>query len=254
MIRVVKPAAAPAVLLNQGAKATQELCEAFDSGVPLPEFKSSIYAHISVKDALRTAQHEKCAFCESVFSHVGFGDVEHFRPKAGYKQRDSDKLKQPGYFWLAYAWVNLFYCCQLCNQRFKRNHFPLKDGRRRTRPHTRNIDREEPLLIDPSKLDPTDHIGFRGECAFAVNGSREGEKTIEVLGLNREELVTIRRDWLAKFKLLVQSRDRLRDQVSTDASKEEIAELHELESFIETNRAASGHYSAMVHMYLDRIR
>ena len=58
-------------------------------------------------------------FCESKVSHIAYGDVEHFRPKAGYRQRPEDPLVQPGYYWLAYEWSNLLFCCQLCNQRFK---------------------------------------------------------------------------------------------------------------------------------------
>ena len=55
----------------------------------------------SVKDALREAQHGKCAFCESKISHIAHGDVEHFRPKAGYRQNPEDPLVQPGYYWLS---------------------------------------------------------------------------------------------------------------------------------------------------------
>ncbi len=71
------------------------------------QFKKSIYANKVVKDALVVAQHSKCAFCESAFLHVAFGAVEHFRPKSGVKQRASDPLSRPGYFWLAYEWSNL---------------------------------------------------------------------------------------------------------------------------------------------------
>src|SRR5437016_1604606 len=124
MIPIVKPAA-PAVLVTRGPAATQQLCDAYQSapadyqrGTKTFAFDASLYGAATVKDTLRIAQHKKCAFCESYFAHVGFGDVEHFRPKAGYKQRDSDELKRPGYYWLAYDWSNLFYSCQLCNQRF----------------------------------------------------------------------------------------------------------------------------------------
>src|SRR5437667_9513338 len=144
MIHVRKPAA-PSVLLIRGAAETQRICDAHDCGTRAFDFDAGIYAHPTVKDALRAAQYQKCAFCESVFAHTGYGDVEHFRPKAGYKQRDADELRRPGYYWLAYAWKNLFYSCQLCNQRFKRNLFPLKDGRRRARAHTHSLDKEAPL-------------------------------------------------------------------------------------------------------------
>src|SRR5262245_9351354 len=167
MIRIVKPAA-PAVLLTKGEAATRELCRAcesapndFKSGARTFDFDNSIYAAKEVKDALRDAQHNKCAFCESVVPHISYGNVEHFRPKAGYKQRATDEFKRPGYYWLAYEWDNLFYSCELCNQRFKQNLFPLKDGRRRARSHTYDLGKEEPLLLDPCKLDPADFIEFR---------------------------------------------------------------------------------------------
>jgi hypothetical protein len=34
------------------------------------EFDGGIYGHRSVKDALREAQHGKCAFCESKIAHI----------------------------------------------------------------------------------------------------------------------------------------------------------------------------------------
>jgi uncharacterized protein (TIGR02646 family) len=71
------------------------------------EFKASVYGAKSVKKTLLTAQHGKCAFCESKFEHVAFGDVEHFRPKGGWIQTDGDQLTRPGYYWLAYEWSNL---------------------------------------------------------------------------------------------------------------------------------------------------
>jgi hypothetical protein len=48
-----------------------------------------------------------------------------FRPKGGWVQNDGDALTQPGYYWLAYEWSNLLISCQLCNQEFKKNRFPL---------------------------------------------------------------------------------------------------------------------------------
>ena len=74
------------------------------------------------------AQHGKCFLCESKITHISFGDVEHFRPKGGSRQTTDEKaMKVPGYFWLAYAWQNLFLACQLCNQRYKKNLFPLEN-------------------------------------------------------------------------------------------------------------------------------
>jgi hypothetical protein len=84
MIHIVKPAA-PAVLLAKGTIATQEMCEAFESapddylsGVKLlSKFKRSICAAKTVQNALRDAQHKKCAFCESFILHISYANIEH---------------------------------------------------------------------------------------------------------------------------------------------------------------------------------
>ena len=129
MIRVDKPIAPP-VLTARGVNAAQAHCDDYTaspddyrSGTKIFDFDKSIYAATEVKDALLAAQRKKCAFCESLVRHISYGAVEHFRPKGGYKQRKSDTLKRPGYYWLAYDWDNLFFCCQLCNEQFKRNMF-----------------------------------------------------------------------------------------------------------------------------------
>ncbi len=262
MIRVVKPAP-PDVLVTKGSRAAQACCAAFDAapddyktGTKVFAFDGSIYAAPAVKEALHDAQHRKCAFCESFFAHTGYGDVEHFRPKAGHKQRESDVLRRPGYYWLAYEWGNLFYSCQLCNQRFKRNLFPLKDARHRARTHRHRIKNEKPLLVDPSACEPSDFLEFRDEYAFAVKGCREGEVTIEVLGLNREELVEVRRDRLATLKQLIKTRDflrqhvRSRQRVRSAGDHAFVEHLAEMEELLRARTDSSGEYAAMTRALL----
>ncbi|MBI3467364.1 MAG: hypothetical protein HY000_30510 [Planctomycetes bacterium] len=200
MIRIVKPGHAPAILRDRGRDATQAIIAAYVGGTRIFAFDSAIYGAKSVKKALRKAQHDKCAFCESRVTHVAYGDVEHFRPKGGYRQSPEDDLVQPGYYWLAYEWSNLFFACQLCNQRFKRNHFPLLDTAKRATSHVMDVSVESPVFLDPSAEDPAEHIAFREEYAYALDGSARGEATIAALGLNREELVEVRRDRLAWLK------------------------------------------------------
>jgi hypothetical protein len=255
MIQVRKPAAAPAILLTRGATATQTLCKEYDSSPEdynsgaktFDDFDRSIYAADEVKDALRTAQHDKCAFCESKVTHISYGDVEHYRPKAGYRQRHADPLRRPGYYWLAYDWANLFFCCQLCNQRFKRNLFPLKDGRRRARPHKRTHDKEEPLFINPSQ-DPAVFLEFRRHYVHAVGGCREGETTIEALGLNREELAEKRADRLGLLKPLMTIRDKLRGIVAPTPADLDL--LREVEEALRASTADSAEYAAMARAFL----
>jgi uncharacterized protein (TIGR02646 family) len=203
----------PAILLRRGRRATEELKTAFEAATDKyltgewtfrEEFDSTIYGDPSVKDALRAAQHGKCAFCESSFGHVAYGDVEHFRPKAGYKQRPEDGLGRPGYYWLAYEWGNLFYSCQLCNQRFKQNLFPLANPHRRAKSHRDDIALENPLLLDPAMYDPAQFLSFQSEVVYPLENNPIGQTTIEILGLNRGELTERRRQHLRSIRWLAE--------------------------------------------------
>jgi hypothetical protein len=180
LIRIIKSPEPPAVLLERGVPATARLCEEYDrapadyqSGTKRLVISDAIYAHRSVVDALISVQHRKCCFCD----RKTLGDVEHFRPKQGFRQRLSDPLTRPGYYWLAYEWNNLFMACGPCNQRLKGNLFPLLQPERRARSHRDDIGHEEPLLLHPRDDEPSHHIGFRQEVAFAVDGSVRGQAT-----------------------------------------------------------------------------
>lgn len=209
MIRVRKPHQPPDSLEEDGrreATSNKRLYSRYsadyDAGLKVFEFKARIYASLAVKSALIAAQHDKCCFCESKISHVSYGDVEHFRPKKGYRQSTDEPLCRPGYYWLAYDWSNLFFSCQVCNQRYKRNWFPLKDATRRALSHNVDISQEDPLFVNPQEDDPTDFISFREEYPFPVEGSEKGKTTITALGLDREILAEHRRDRLEVLKLL----------------------------------------------------
>jgi len=212
MIRVHKPSAAPTVLTTRGAAETKKHCEEYErhrseyrSGKKTFAFERSIYGDPTVKNALSTAQHGKCAFCEAKITHVQYGDVEHLRPKAGFRRGGS--LVRPGYYWLAYDWNNLLLACQICNQRHKRNAFPLVKGSLRVRSHLGSIHKEKPKFIHPGEEDPTAEIGFRDHVPYPKNGSARGRATIHGLGLARRELMEVRADLLAKVRAI---RDLLR--------------------------------------------
>ena len=172
----------------------------FINGTRKFSFNTALYGHESVKHALVVAQHSKCCFCES---KIGFdGDVEHFRPKAGYCQAEGEPLLKPGYYWLAYDWDNLLLSCPACNQRFKKNYFPLVDPATRAKTHSDDIASEVPLFINPAERDPEEFISFRKEIPYPINDNPFGKATISALGLDREILNERRRDYLAKLILL----------------------------------------------------
>ncbi len=175
----------------------------FDSGNRKFEFNSKLYAHKKIKTALRKIQADKCCFCEAKVTHVAHGDIEHFRPKGGYKQLKSDSLSVPGYFWLAYEWKNLYFSCQICNQRFKKNLFPLSDPNDRVKP-LKNISSEGPQFIDPGRINPQSHITFIQDEAVPINNSALGKKTIDELGLNRDEIREDRLQYFIKLQLIAE--------------------------------------------------
>jgi uncharacterized protein (TIGR02646 family) len=234
----------------------RELREQYDAN---PEaykgwsFESGIYGAKSVKSALQKAQHDKCAFCESKVSHIAHGDVEHFRPKAGYRQGPEDPLVQPGYYWLAYEWTNLLFSCQLCNQRFKRNHFPLTDPNRRARSHNDDISYEQPLLIDPAVEDPAQFLEFRENRVYAIGNNARGETTIEIFGLNRKELVDMRLAWFLWFReliplviQLINTREKIVRKAIKHPSSELTEDLNSINKRIEQFIGRSAQYTAMV--------
>jgi uncharacterized protein (TIGR02646 family) len=158
----------------------------YDNGTSKFEFDSGIYAHLNIKTALISSQFGKCAFCESNVISVAYGDVEHFRPKKGYKQILKDSLHYTGYYWLAYDWKNLLFSCAICNQRNKKNLFPLINPNKRALNHQNNIKTEKPYFIDPSIENPKFLIKFIGATATGIDKNKRGKKTIESLGLNRK--------------------------------------------------------------------
>lgn len=209
MIRITKLGQPPAILKTKGKAKRRGLGAAFTRftedyvrGDKKFNFENGIYAHESVKEALIEAQHDKCAFCESKVTHISYGDVEHFRPKAAYRQNPNDALTMPGYYWLAYEWDNLFLACQLCNQRHKRNLFPLVNPAERATSHQHNAEHEHPLFIDPALDDPEEYISFRREVPYAINDNSRGRVTIVSLGLERTELSEVRYDSYEKLRLL----------------------------------------------------
>jgi len=207
MIRIKKPRTAPQILAINGKEQCDTDCTSFSSdpashekGIKKFSFKYYIYAHTDVKQALIKAQHQKCCFCESIVGDRG--DVEHFRPKGAYQQAKGDSLNYPGYYWLAYKWENLYLSCSACNQREKKNLFPLQDSTQRATNHNQPISQEQPMFIDCGQENPEDFIGFRGEIAYAINGNQRGQMTIDYLGINQEDLIEKRLQRLQMLKVL----------------------------------------------------
>jgi uncharacterized protein (TIGR02646 family) len=160
-----------------------------------------IYAADQVKAALEKLFHDKCAYCESKPTASADWDVEHFRPKG----RVAERSDHPGYYWLVYAWVNLYPSCQHCNQRRKDpprwgdlryaetggkgDQFPLEDEGTRALKPGGDLKREARLLLDPCEDQPEEHLRYTVDGQIvAVAGDRRGEVSIGVFHLQRRRL------------------------------------------------------------------
>lgn len=196
MNKISKSTPVPDILLTRGEELKAKLIEQADNGETNFSFSSEVYADSTVKDRLKSDQHNKCSYCER-YLNGDFGDVEHFRPKKAYQQSFGSAMNWPGYYWLAYNWDNLLLSCSECNRSFKKNLFPLEDEHKRDVPH-RNVTQEVSLLINPTSEDPGRFVCFEEHIVKArvIDGaeSSKGKATIDILKLNdRADLVEARR-------------------------------------------------------------
>lgn len=192
MIRVHK-GEAPKVLGRLGPGWIQRHGDEYDaheadyvSGEKTMAIKDHVYGHSTVREALATAQHGKCCYCEVAIEHpYMLRHVEHWRPKGAVKQGLGQPAQYPGYYWLAYDWDNLLLSCGVCNSGYKSTVFPLADDSGRARNHREDLAVEEPQLLKPDRDDPEPHIEWIDDQPRGC--SDLGWKTIETVGLVRED-------------------------------------------------------------------
>jgi uncharacterized protein (TIGR02646 family) len=194
---------------RNGTTARQRIDEHFSS-TPLEPFDFDTYHHDDVKRALEELFGSKCAYCEGKYAAFHAMIVEHFRPKGEVREEDGTTTR-PGYYWLAVEWENLFASCIDCNSwRYyldsrgepvrlgKANRFPLADPSNRARAPGDEV-REEPLILNPTACDPTEHLEFTAAGIVVARQQASGELSvhgsvsIDVFALQRPLLVERRR-------------------------------------------------------------
>jgi len=227
------------------------------------EFDDSIWGDLKAW-LVKNVFHNKCAYCETREVRAPY-HAEHFRPKgrvtirtASKKQKtcttvdeEGKEIKHPGYFWLAYNWINLLPSCNYCNTaQGKKNQFPVKNThisvKRLAQQDAQKLrhriiksknreavyylqpedlnDLEDPLLLHPYLDDPQEHLVF-GEFGVVTSrdGSEKGRHSIEVYNLDSGDLTNVRqiaqenalRDYNAEIS---RGRNRSR-QARIDAAK-----------------------------------
>ena len=214
------------------AKEFQKLVNSLVGARPPVGFNYRAYSSLEVRNALRTMFHGKCAYCESPIAGSQDTDIEHYRPKGKVTEADAAGFVHPGYWWLAMRWDNLLLSCSHCNQTRiqvilppglteaqireaiesgatittgKLDRFPTDDGLWVT---DRNADLadEKPLLINPTRTDPNDHLEWVIDESIstlrAKEDSRVGQTSIDIFGLNRRWLTEARMQKLLALRIL----------------------------------------------------
>ena len=158
-----------------------------DDAEPLWNELKKVFAQIQGDGAARV----KCAYCERHL-HLGIAnlpdcDVDHFRPKSLYPL-------------LAYHPRNYVLACRICNETYKRSHFPIARSRAVNSKRLAELDAEQADFVHP--LDPReprleDLIGFEGIIAMplanlSAREERRANAMIDALQINRRD--DLRRD------------------------------------------------------------
>jgi uncharacterized protein (TIGR02646 family) len=143
-------------------------------------------------EQLRVDFNNKCAYCESSLLVSSTNpEYDHFRPRHGARGFENE-FSQDFYWWLTYEWLNIYLCCSRCNQ-IKSSWFPVTGDRAPLKAkYSDVIEFEVPLLIDPCHDDPEKHLSYNVE-GEVIAKTLKGEKTIDIMQLNRSELVSARR-------------------------------------------------------------
>ena len=243
MIRIVRPEEIPEPLQTKGIAATELLCQYAESGQKII-FDENIYSNSDVKTALVRMQHGKCAFCEWKINEDG--DVEHFRPKTAFQQKRGAPLERPGYYWLAYEWTNLFLACHICNQRKKRNQFPLENANDRARSHHDDILHESPMLINPATENPEELIGWNEEEPHAKQGNRRATETIKALGLKQKTIRDRRFEKLVEIRTIISRTQDIENIGITKHIPELLQISRQLRKEIERKLSDEGEFAAML--------
>jgi hypothetical protein len=214
------------------------------------------------KDYLSQMSHGKCWYSESpeAQSHL---DVDHFRPKLEAR-RDEKVCDKPGYEWLAFSWDNFRLSAQLSNRPVRNEEtdgtdgkgswFPLVDGSPKACWEDRCVDKERPMLLDPTNAADVRLIEVRADGRMGPSKYCHGTNKARVqasivrLGLDLPRLKEARlramrdvktwSDILVKMLEVSLDDDSCADKAAIDAAIDAIqAKTHPRESYAAAARS-----------------
>ncbi|MEQ8306662.1 MAG: AAA family ATPase [Hoeflea sp.] len=144
--------------------------------------------------------HGCCAYCES---NTPFDDetrrglIGRHRPKM-LAQDEDGRTKLTAYAWLTYDWENIIWVCSVCARSKGNSFFTRSILRPIGLPLETLREIEGALILDPTFDDPTPHLRFHSDGRVSPE-SREGEATLRLLNLNRDDLLNRRQKALRAF-------------------------------------------------------
>src|SRR6266487_3861728 len=106
---------------------------------------------------MRSITKGKCWFSESKGA-CQYWEVEHYRPKGAARNLDGT-VRDEGYDWLAFDWRNFRLSGGVTNRK-KGFFFPLREGTHVATFANKNIDDEDPILLDPTKEEDPPLLSF----------------------------------------------------------------------------------------------
>lgn len=177
-----------------------------------------------LKKSLHEVFHGKCGYCETKIETPNLGTVDRYRPNNGV--RDKNKFYQDLYWWLTFEWDNLIYCCKECSQ-YKGNYFPIKG--RRALNEKDDFENEHRMLLNPYLDEAGKHLNYlHGNDGHIDALTNEGNQTIELLRLNRTNLLEGRRKARRETIEAVESLIN-RKQIDNHLVRKYLAAIYELE-------------------------
>lgn len=187
----------PQILKDYAQQWTTEYLSALQQQKPVPNYIKYRYQNPEIKKALEEETHSKCAYCESKFKHISFGDIEHILPKNQDARPD-----------LYVEWNNLTLACEVCNRTNKKDYYNPSDP-----------------LINPIEDEPDKYLIALGPFIYQFPGSRKGELSIAILDLNRPELVERRKEKIENLLPLIdkwknETNDALKKLLYSQINKE----------------------------------
>ena len=197
----------PQILVDHAKEWTDEYLGYIARGEAVPDNVKYRYRHKDIKKQLIKETHGKCAYCESDVLHISPGDVEHILPK--------NKDAHPE---LYVEWDNLTFACEVCNREYKKDY----------------NDDSDPLL-NPYKDDVDSELVGLGPLICPRSGSRKGQLTIDIIGLNRAELLERRLEAIDRLSGAVsqycREKNKTHKKILLDTIQEQFAEDKEF-SFV----------------------